>query len=1210
MEQAMHLTRHILWTIAILCVAASTSWSQDLSLDDVFARTARFKGDSYRAARNILERQGEKLVPFLKEKTKSEDWQERDLARALLLRLEQPALAKIYHRLQSWRHHTVTARDGGKFNITWDTEEAKQAKQDPEQDVLIDESSLPLLLEMLREIADEANHSSHHAAWDRALTMAGHFAAADSAPALVHWYAAHWRGRERMPGVLVKIGPPALPWLRDVIREGSWLAGPGAVKILARIGDRDEGAALLLEKLKVDKADHMTEPAAAALAEMKITAALPLIWAQLHKSVELARKQDHSSGRPSYHGLRKAITEFGKDALVFLKEKSAPKASLRDRVIAGGMLHEMENAEAVAAFYRRVEEAAKEDYSHRAADFWQAPLGWSRWHDIDIPAQEDTPLALLLERTHIFATVPDLRALSQHKNSATAYEVVAEAVGGLNFAQAYPAALKALARFHDERAIAVYRMLFDGPENYYVMHELPEVLLELGSPKGAAILEDLLLRADKEHPKGQTYRPVADLARTILPALKGDPQQVVKLLEHQSGSVRETAALYLAARNDARAVPVLLRQAAGEAPNEVLGFQAQTDMSPQHVTLRDAIVQMGKSAVPALEKVQKETQSWRTRLLCEACIQRIGAPKLAATFQKTARAANTAVSQMMIPDYSRGGAILSGVVGKKGLPLIESALAFNTDVFAPSAAYALGNIKEERSIPVIIQSMPYVYGYSRRAENIGAHVLHMFGEKGIEAAKKIPPPDPNKAHFAERAMRHRGVTETLAFEKEIKGVENIVDGLKLPRPAKEGAEFAAWSQRMQAYLRISHRYHDKRLFEPMLALTTVGDKDLDMAALFALKDYKDQRIVDRAVPYLGKTHKEHRYADPMVTVLAHQLGEDIGPFLAKRFVEGSAESRIEAAYALGDFAAHEHTHWPDGNDREKMAEVVKKLRKAAVEPMRLALDDKNDAVNTAVALNLVKVDHYSEPVAIALAGWLTRQKEPPTEVIHFLRFSKDSAVMDAYLTIYPRSWKDERGSLRQAVVQQLAASKDPKIGPALLKLYRAGPDSHLAWAMGELKITDAIDNLANAARRYAGTYPSSYGRYKELEAWCRLGAAGRAKAYALFKEGGVNLRVETAHELTLSTPPSGLFKEVVPTWDTLIVNPPGKDDRPYQYRHHYETLLEVLVRLDKKQGYVTICRSLFQSPDETTRHHLATRILRLEQETPALCSQLLTLKQE
>src|SRR5262249_7005996 len=117
---------HSCWTcltsvVVLVGAAASPIHADDLSLAEAFATTAKFQGGAYRVGRNLLERQGKKIVPYLREQTKSADWQERDLARALLLHIEQPELAAACQRLQHdrkvWRDHKVILRDDGKVAI-------------------------------------------------------------------------------------------------------------------------------------------------------------------------------------------------------------------------------------------------------------------------------------------------------------------------------------------------------------------------------------------------------------------------------------------------------------------------------------------------------------------------------------------------------------------------------------------------------------------------------------------------------------------------------------------------------------------------------------------------------------------------------------------------------------------------------------------------------------------------------------------------------------------------------------------------------------------------------------------------------------------------------------------------------------------------------------------------------------------------------------
>src|SRR5262249_1756487 len=129
-----------------------------------------------------------------------------------------------------------------------------------------------------------------------------------------------------------------------------------------------------------------------------------------------------------------------------------------------------------------------------------------------------------------------------------------------------------------------------------------------------------------------------------------------------------------------------------------------------------------------------------------------------------------------------------------------------------------------------------------------------------------------------------------------------------------------------------------------------------------------------------------------------------------------------------------------------------------------------------------------------------------------------------------------------------------------------GSDRYLAWAMGELKVTDAIADLADAVERYP-VKQRSRDRVPELQALCRLGDAGRARVLNFYRKGDLDLKVEAARELAWSTPPADFFREVAPVFDELIANPPrdtNDNQAYYQYRHRFQTLTEVIVGLDKK----------------------------------------------
>src|SRR5262249_44331281 len=161
------------------------------------------------------------------------------------------------------------------------------------------------------------------------------------------------------------------------------------------------------------------------------------------------------------------------------------------------------------------------------------------------------------------------------------------------------------------------------------------------------------------------------------------------------------------------------------------------------------------------------------------------------------------VYRPMIPDYHVGGSIVSGSVGKDGVPLLEASLALGTDLHPLCAAYALGHLKQDRSIDVVVKMMPGLW--SQRGFR-GGEVLAMFGAKGIEVARKIPPPDPKKANYDQRAMRSRGGTEALVDAHDPRGIDNLLEFFGRPVPPKDTRDYKEWAARADAYLTMAQHY--------------------------------------------------------------------------------------------------------------------------------------------------------------------------------------------------------------------------------------------------------------------------------------------------------------------------------------------------------------------------------------------------------------------
>jgi hypothetical protein len=264
---------------------------------DLFARTAREDGVTYRVGIDLLRRQGEPVVPFLREKQKSTDWRQRDLARSLLLRIAEPEKVAAWSKLFDFATGPPTFAPDGAALVPLTPDELAAAQNSgkvPLRDgrAVLDGRAAPLLLDYLRE--DAVNRSAGPVVWGRVLDVLGRLAPADAAPALVDTLE---RVGGRVPGVedaLVKIGRPAVPVLHGAVRtcpvgtpktdteEGrrAWMrmmAAPAVARVLARIGDK-ETPRVLLEKLDtVEYADQIVAYCEALASTARRTGKLVLL---------------------------------------------------------------------------------------------------------------------------------------------------------------------------------------------------------------------------------------------------------------------------------------------------------------------------------------------------------------------------------------------------------------------------------------------------------------------------------------------------------------------------------------------------------------------------------------------------------------------------------------------------------------------------------------------------------------------------------------------------------------------------------------------------------------------------------------------------------------------------------------------------------------------------------------------------------------------
>jgi HEAT repeat protein len=1184
--------------LTALCTAPTRA--DDVTVEDAFARAARLRGDTYRIARDVLERQGKEIVPLLKEKAKSQDWRERDLARVLLHRLEHPDKAAVFRRLLAW-DPKLTFRPDRSILIRFDPREAESAKQfgkpvPPMADVVVDRRSAPLALDLLRELIQgmTQGHRGFEMGWRRQLQMLKHFADLDSAPALLHYYELSYsRDEEPLLDALQGLGKPIVPVLRKAVASGTPKLAAGAALVLGRLGDRDS-AGLLLERLKTAREGPLVDTLATALGKLGAPEALPVIFEHAERSAALLRDRKSSqSYDPSYPILRQALLGFGKEGEKFLRSLSRKGQPVSARARAAGLLFELGQPKEAAAFYARLGTALlkksgrQEDpvATGRAHFWWSGHSYGGRATLEDFLDEGAVPAPLRLERAYVLLVEDDLVWLAGRKGDDLAFEVAADGLRALRFDRHRgPRTARALGMRGDERALDVFADLLGPKRPAHFIPAVIEATLLLGSPKGAPVLEAFVQRVHaRKKSHSQEMVRAADLAAAVLPALK-DGGHLHKLLDHPNKTVSAAAARLLAARADLRAAPVLVR-AAAEARGET------------HALLREALVSLGKPALEAVEKVRKGTEDWRLGLFCEAAELRIRQPELGAKLEQAARVRDPGFSSRAGPTvhtYKGAGARVAAAVGKEALPLLEAALAFRTDLDPGIAIFAVAQLQQERSILLLLKAHAEVGG--ARGQNFVPVALQQFGDKGIAAVKKIPPPDPAKAELDRRQGRFRGATETLAIAQEVKGVDNILDFLKLPGPAKGSPELATWTTRARVYLGLARNYHDRRLVEPVFKLLGVEGAGLEEAALQVLADYKDERVAERVLSYVLKEERSN-YASTWVQALVKQLGAKAALVLVKRFeVAKETAVRVAAARALGDLVAHPEHHfgpllvppekrqppkrdWREVGLQIRLSEAQKaearklaaEVRELALPPLRKALGAASPEVQRAAASALVGMTSERYPLRITdarpvadLAAWARRQKVVPDEVVPYL-----------------------------------VASRHREAGPALLALYRASDRRHVAVIRGlaELGYEDAVPELVRALTGDRARGDISY--RAELDALSRLGKKGQQALLKLFNaDPPLNLRVRLAWELSRIYPhPKQLAGEVAGLFASLSENGlwdprlrQRGNDRQAELHRHLDQLAQALVSADPKRAYPLLCLALLRADDESLRSRMAYQI--------------------
>lgn len=1142
----------------------------------VFAAGATSRGDRYVMVRDALVRHGEALLPLLAEKAASGDWRERMFARILKLRIEHP------QKIKEWRRAAALTASSGK---------AVRRLGEPDWEKLPKEAAAvpgPLLVDCLWE---SGNNEA------RALGAVLQFYLApslDVAPAMLESQHVHYPYvTQLIREGLSRLGEPVLPLLRRSLREAATVSPSAersvrqrpwrrcrraaiAANVISRLGDRESIPLLVTELEEASGNWEYIQALADALSRLKAGSGLNAILTQLmaaataHRNAR--RDSDRRRVREAYDSLRRAVTQFGELAVPLLRERLGAAESEMERILLGGLLAELAGAadretqvarlreslwfEQTAADLVRLHRLTGEDVFERL----------SRLSGGEEKAAH-AAFASLKERRAVPLLSDKLRRQHEYFQCLLARRKLRRDAPPLD-AQT----IREVAYTFETQATDIHRCLAWGDL----------LLLTLRRIGGEEAKEAIALAA--------AYPDYSARAGTSLLMLEGKFGEIVARLEYQDRSVREEAALALFERKDRRATAELLRAAARRH-------------GPAHEEWRARVLASRDDVRPVLEAAAKSKEV-RERVLAEALLLEIQEPQKAERCKQVVHAAASGVASMhvlsigMIECAGRGIARkeertpTSEQNGEPGqgrpsrsrrsrfetkeedrldesyVPLLEATCLFGQGIFRRGvAAFALAKLGKSRSMAALVES--FNMG-SLGVSNPAALALSTFGREGAELAARVPPPTPGERDTGLQMTRHRGGVRVLAERQDVRGVDEILKGL---RTLAQDRSLDRWGSRARVYLSAAGRYHDERLVEPLLRILqteTDPERRHHVETIRLLSAYEDERLPPLFVQRLSSRHwrreRPHIQRDGVhaaaTAALVGVLGLRAPTYLIERY-EHSESERLRAGIllALAQLPYLEWAPYPGESERpggrfkgkRERAKLTANTREQAYPVLVAALEDPLYTVNRMAA------------AALALLAYGQRHA---------------SVKPDPRAARPLTDWCRRHNTCFPSLTDYLGRHGDGETGRVLVEILRGRPgdeDSRaIIRALRVLKPREAVAVLA------------SYPRDDALRALAEFGKEGADELLKILREGGslhrrigaalllARQRCQPALEPTTSLLHSTI--EAGPESDALPSRP--HEARSSAYARVCRGLLMALRGLDAEQAKRVAAGLLLSGPKE------------------------------
>jgi hypothetical protein len=449
--------------------------------------------------------------------------------------------------------------------------------------------------------------------------------------------------------------------------------------------------------------------------------------------------------------------------------------------------------------------------------------------------------------------------------------------------------------------------------------------------------------------------------------------------------------------------------------------------------------------------------------------------------------------------------------------------------------------------------------------------LAAFGPEGAGLAAQIPPPAPGRFDTGIRMTQHRGGVRVLAENKDIRGIEEILSGLKT---LQKDTALDIWSTRAGIYLTAAGQYHDDRLVEPLLhILQTKADpyERHHKQVIRLLSAYSDARISPAIIECIkidfdpNLFHEHELESTPYlqneaITALSRLHGEKTAAFLLDAFPRSvDSKLRFGIVVALGKLscpAAWSADRFKSEQERESAAGLT---RKQALPVLLQALQSSQPQDSAAAA-------H-----AIA---WLASRCMPPD--------AKTIAALTAWCERSRRSF--------ERLSKLLGDHGTPETGRVLLDVFTSESSwrsSGLVGALTKLKPPGTVEVftrniLSNCEKNMNHCYPTS-----QLHALTSCGPEGLQALMAILETtGNIHCKAEASCSLGEAdyAPAAEAIAGALRETAAAGVNNPRlagrSDDRQERFVKLCTTMLAALARLDTTRAREIAAEILAKGPEE------------------------------